>query len=250
MKWPVALGIVVASALPVLGQTTTKAGVVLDFKGRWCRQAAALRSGDVVNLEDTITYCAEKMDQTDKIVIRFDGEKSYDRPYLCSTPGICDTRAKLWLAGAYALQHLRSPGGVLQSAPRISSLTYIDELLQSVEALQTWTTKVDAAKDQTPQLKLKTLEYCRLDNDGKATGCSPRLTFTAGATRATAYGAFLKGERHDPISVVGVVPGNSVGLEKWSELPDFYKVDANPQVVLERRAYILQLLKSPNRTPQ
>jgi hypothetical protein len=250
MKWPVALGIVVASVLSIAGQTTTRAGVVREFMGRWCRQTTVLRIGDVVNLEDTITYCAEKVDQADKIVIRFDGEKPYDRPYLCSTPGICDTRAKLFLAGASALQHIRSTGGVLQSAPRISSLTRIDQLLESMAELQSWTIKVDEAKAQTPELKFKTLEYCQLDGDGKATNCSSGVTFIAGATRGTAIGAFLKGERHDPISIVGVVPENSIGLKKWSELPDLYKSAANPQLVLERRAYMLQLLKSPDRNPQ
>jgi hypothetical protein len=43
---------------------------------------------------------------------------------------------------------------------------------------------------------------------------------------------------------VGVVRRDSLGMMKWSAVPDVYKVGTSPEVVLERRAYLLQLIES------
>jgi hypothetical protein len=240
-----AVGLALASAISLFGQTPKKIGVVLSFQGRWCRQAAAVATGDAIFLEDSITYCADRTSQADRIVIRFDGKTPYDRPYECSTPGICDTRAKLWLAGPDALQRFRSPGGALQSTPRIAVKTIdIDQIIQLGDDVDGWLKVVTDVSAGTPTIKLNSLEYCRLDASGKPVGCSRHLTTPLAG--ASIYAAFANGDRRAPLSVVGVVPRNSLGVAKWAEVPDVYKSSTDPLLVMERRAYLMDLVKVPH----
>ena len=58
------------------------------------------------------------------------------------------------------------------------------------------------------------------------------------------YGVFLRGKRTNPVTVVWVVPRNSEAVSDWNSVPQAYKQDTAPETVLERRAYLLELVKS------
>jgi hypothetical protein len=92
------------AALSIASAEDKEIGKVRDIAGGWCRKAARLKKADTLKLEDEVRYCSTPYSRQDYIVIDFPGEKGgyvYTRTYKCSTPGICDQHAKLWLEGAY-----------------------------------------------------------------------------------------------------------------------------------------------------
>jgi hypothetical protein len=203
-----------------------------------------LAIGNPIFLDDDVRYCSDSLVKTHYIVIRVDGATPYDRPYLCSTPGICDTKEKLWLAGAYYYQRLRSPGGgILQSFPKtISNWISPDFVVQQGDSL------AGIPKNRKPATtgvfgktgQAKTYEYCTFNN-GQIDNCSGDFDYISDVN---VYGVFLRGKRTNPVTVVGVVPRNSEAVSDWNSVPQAYKQDTAPETVLERRAYLLELVKS------
>ena len=167
--------LLLAATLTSTGRASTRIGEVFKLEGDWCRQAIHLAIGNPIFLDDDVRYCSDSLVKTHYIVIRVDGATPYDRPYLCSTPGICDTKEKLWLAGAYYYQRLRSPGGgILQSFPKtISNWISPDFVVQQGDSL------AGIPKNRKPATtgvfgktgQAKTYEYCTFNN-GQIDNCS------------------------------------------------------------------------------
>jgi hypothetical protein len=242
--------LLVVFALTSTCQASTRIGEVLKLTGDWCRDAIHVSVGNPVYLEDDIRYCSDPFTTSHYIMIRVDGNTPYDRSYLCTTPGICDKKEKLWLAGAYYYQRLRSPGGApVQSSPKLIGKWFFPDLiieqgqsLQGIPADRGVKTIQGIhgiyGKHQDPSVQR--YDYCTFTN-GKTDHCSSDLRYIS---NVDVYGVFINGNRTTPIALVGIVPRNSTATSDWDLVPDVYKEDTSPQTIVERRAYLVELVKS------
>jgi hypothetical protein len=237
--------IALASAFPLASQNDVKIGVVLALDGAWCSQAKELKINDPIHLKDEITYCGKPPKPTDRIVVRFDGKEPYDRPYECATPGICDPDAKLWLLGAYTRQHSKSPGGILQSAPRTTSEFVLpDTIFKAGKDSDGGSMRAMAYVGIPPREgrgpRFPSIEFCEF-GDPKANRC---FDDWEAISSPGVYAIFLKENKQIAIALVAVVPSHSSAAVEWLAIPEAYRKDKTPQTVVERRAYLMELVKS------
>jgi len=244
MKLRLILVIALVSAFPLAGQNGAKIGVVLALDGAWCSQAKELKINDAIHLNDEITYCGKPPKPTDRIVIRFDGQEPYDRPYECATPGICDPDARLWLLGAYTRQHSKSPGGILQSAPRTTSEFVLPDTIFKVGKGSEGSMQAMAYVGIPPREGRgpisPSLVFCEFA-DSKIDRC---FDDWEAMTSTGVYGIFLKDNKEIAIALVAVVPNHSTAAAQWLAIPEAYRKDKSPQTVVERRTYLMELVKS------
>src|SRR5690242_21476148 len=76
--------------------THEKVGQVKEVRGKWCRAGMELKKADDIFLDDDIRYCSPQLSRAERIVITFLKQPPFDRPYDCSSAGLCDKRTKLW----------------------------------------------------------------------------------------------------------------------------------------------------------
>ena len=215
-------------------------GEVLSMEGRWCREAA-LSLGKPVYLEDDITYCGVPRKTTDTLVIRFyskpPGQTPYDRTYTCATPGTCD--ARLFLKGAYIFRTLPSPPGKIPiSAPRTEGFLS-DTVIEAGSQIPgaSWLHSGFAGKigGRAPVICRFSIEP---DNIVPCVDLVEVPHLGPGI-----YGVFERSGAEAPAAILGIVPPNSKVLGEWHEVPYAYKADRTQQTVIERRTYLLDLLR-------
>jgi hypothetical protein len=261
--WLVLIAISAADVM-AFAQSGQKVGSVYKFlgqgQGRWCRQTTVLNGDDPVYLQDDIRYCFKPLQKDDGIVIRFDANpnlkpannQTYDRPYQCSTAGICDGNSTLWLQGAYNRSNSSMPGTNLISVPRTTSMVLPDTI---IEQGQSWTIEnskgVTVAGSHTavggtgptlpPHFLLCSFTGNKVGTCASNPGDVARLA-------PGVYGIFREDNVETPVALVGIVPPHSRAEAQWNKnVPDAYKNDQSPSTVVERRLYLLNLVGSQAR---
>ncbi|HTC34868.1 MAG TPA: hypothetical protein VK724_15935 [Bryobacteraceae bacterium] len=251
----------VATSSSAFAQPGQKIGEVLSTHGQWCRQASVLKTGDAVFLEDDIRYCSSPLTTTDQIVIRFyanqdskaPANKPYDRPYNCTTPGICDKKEKLFLEGAYIrLRYLPSGTPLISSPPRASLLldTIIEQGKSWVPDAQTGSRGFGGfgTGKAVGDFATSSFQICSFTNDkgDKVDKCSSEPGAAAKLPPGL-YGVFRKDDHASPASLIVIVPPGSNAEAKWSEVPEAFKTDQSKGTMAERRLYLVELFKNENK---
>jgi len=227
-----------AIAVPAFGQDSKKIGEIRIVTGHWCRQAQVLAQGYDVYLKDEIKYCGVPLKKKDRIVIRFDRTPPtppYDRPYECSTPGICDANAALWLEGANSILSPPSGTPLWSTPPTIGSVIPDRIIEQGNSAAWAW---VGPGMFNTP------LQICRVW-DGQPDQCKDDPDSKYSQTLSPGvYGLYYKGDHKSAAGYVGVVRPHSAIVGRWGSIPNAYVQDNSAATVMERRAFMLKLFEN------
>jgi hypothetical protein len=255
-------------------------GFVAEIKGDWCRGAIRLKRGDSLKLDDDVRYCSRPIVQSHSIVIAFRTKVDYySRAYECSTPGICDRRAKLWLQGGYqfagGLDGMLDGGYSLISRPHYAypqSLPSDEEKRRRKQAedalasIPVFPDSVIVSGNDGARMPPNIL--AALANEDVAVSPISRITFTRRDAKGSysvwrfrpgmplppivsfppgLYGVYKIGITANiewPSALWLVTPPGSDLPARWNSISEAFRDDPGQDSVEERRWYLLELFKS------
>lgn len=232
------LAVFIILAASLSGATHLKVGHVKELTGKWCRAGTELKNTDEVFLDDDIRYCSQPLKRSEHIVITFLHDPPFDRPYECSSAGLCDNRAKLWLEGAYYFGATSSPRvPPLLSRPNISS-AFPDLVLPQAG---------DGVK--LPQGAIapgKSFAICYVDGSKqgeclRSQGKTAAQTFKIGTGLYALYLGSGSEPHESPNALMLVTPGDSDLTKKWDAIPEAFRVGTSEAFVKERRNFLVIL---------
>jgi hypothetical protein len=163
----IALVFVFAISLPAASGDAKKIGVVKHVEGKWCRKTTSIKKGEALYWEDDVRYCSRPFVKKHKIIVRFDRVPPYERTYRCSTPGICDQQAKLWLQGAYQY----GPGASGQLTPLISRPKVVSSNIPDA-VIRAGQDGVMLSEDIVSAVAGHSITICRILSGDKPTNCT------------------------------------------------------------------------------
>jgi len=232
------LAVFVILAASLSAATHTKVGEVKEVTGKWCRAGIELKKTNEIFLDDDIRYCSPQLIRSERIVITFLRKPPLDRPYECSSAGLCDNKTKLWLEGAYSDGAPLSPKvSPLLSHPNTSSV-FPDLVLPK---------SGDGVKLPPGALAWgKSFAICYVDG-AKQGDCLQNRIKTAGQTFKIGIGLYAlyldsASEGHNsPNALMLVTPGDSDLTKKWDAIPEVFRTDKSAAFVKERRSFLVNL---------
>jgi hypothetical protein len=234
----------------------SKIGSVKTIHGDWCRprRSSPLRARDSIFWDDSIHYCNGSIQvTTDYILIEFDRTPSYEQKYECATAGVCDGKQNIWVQGAY--KYGNPPQKELPTTISKPPLrTAVPDIVAPVGSQ--W------QKELTSNTKDKTLTFCLIDPVQKV-GINPEFTTcvkedparssTAAVEKPGLYAVYLPVRNwylvghHKPSldtppdGLLVLTAAQSDVLNEWAAVPAAYRFSSDPQVIQERRLYMLDL---------
>ena len=249
----VALPISLNGQSTVLNSQSPVIGKVSDLEGMWCRVGVSLKSGDPLHRDDDVRYCSPRLSSMDWLEVRYDGNPS-PRTYRCSTPGVCDLRARLWLRGGaeFAKGAPAGFGTLLISRPNIRNAASGGEFL--VNVVPDAVVRLEAAGAKLPTETLKNAPdgrwtICRLA-PGRLTDCTTYQVTPASPfvrLQRGLYGMYRQvpaDPSTQPDGLLLVSPPGSDAPERWQDVPEPFRVISDVNSVNERRSFLLQLYRS------
>jgi hypothetical protein len=231
-----AIWILVAAALSAA--THEKVGQVKEVRGKWCRAGVELRKADDIFLDDDIRYCSRQLSRAEGIVITFLKNPPFDRPYECSSAGLCDKRTKLWIEGGYYFGAPPSPRvPPLLSRPNVSSVLPDLVLPKEGEGVKLPAGAVAWGESFTIcQVEGTKQGACFEDQVKRSSG-----TVKVGTGLYALYVGSNSGQKTSPNALMLVTPGNSDLTKKWDAVPEAVRMSKSAAFVQERRSYLVDL---------
>lgn len=215
-----------------------KVGQVKEVSGKWCRAGIELKKADDIFLDDDIRYCSTVLERSERIVITFQHDPPFDRPYECSSAGLCDNRTKLWLEGGYYFGAPVSPKvPPLLSRPNISSVFPDLVVPQEGDGI-----KLPAAVAGWG----KSFAICYVDGTKQGECLKNRInaageTFKIGIGLYALYVDSVGDQQASPSALLLVTPGESDLTKKWDAIPEEFRMSRSAAVVQERRSFLMNL---------
>lgn len=232
------LAVFVILAASLSAATHMKVGQVKEVTGQWCRAGIALKHADEIFLDDDIRYCSPQITRSERIVITFLRNPPFDRPYECSSAGLCDNKTKLWLEGGYYFGAPLSPRmPPLLSRPNISSVFPDLVVPQDDAGITLPPGTVEYGKSFAVCYVEGTKQGECLQHRIKTTG----QTLKIGAGLYALYLGSAAEPRKSPNALMLVTPGNSDLTKKWDDIPEAFRMGKSASFVKERRSFLLNL---------